>query len=339
LAPIAIREVPYNAETAPEALHAALTPVESAYVRTNFGVPEMPRDYTLLVEGAVRTPLTLSLSELAAMPQESRTATMECAGNDRLGMRPIPPGEPWGHGAVATNVWSGVPLRAVLERAGAASDAQWVIAHAADAGAREDADDTVSFARAIPFGVATDSAPLIALQMNAAPLTPEHGAPARLVVPGWYGMANGKWVLRLEVSHVPFEGYFQTRRYVYRVGGRDTPVDRMRVKSFVASPSRVSLGDGTAVVRGWAWSGFGAVTHVDVSVDGHDRWESATLGAPPSPWAWTPWSFVLPLRQRARLVLRSRARDAVGNVQPDVAVWNALGYGNNAIRHHLLEVT
>ncbi|MEQ1692740.1 MAG: sulfite oxidase, partial [Gemmatimonas sp.] len=333
-----VRVEPYNAESPARALAPAITPAVNAYVRTNFGVPVLSNQHAIQVDGAVEHPVTLSIDALRGMPRHSVTATMECAGNDRLGMRPLPVGEPWRYGALSTVTWTGVSLVDVLGLAGVQSDAVEVLLTAADAGPREDAEDVVRFARSLPLREALHRDTLLALDMNGAPLTPDHGAPVRLAVPGWYGMASVKWVTRIEVLRVPFTGYFQRQRYVYDEPGGITPVDRMRVKSIVTSPVEGARVGRTVVVTGWAWSGDGAIVAVDVCVDGGTAWQSATVGAPASAHAWTPWHTELELSRAGRIVLQSRASDASGATQPDAIVWNRLGYGNNAIRHVVVEV-
>lgn len=352
---VAIREAPYNAETAPPALAPAITPEDAHYVRSNFDVPSIaPAGYALTLDGAVTASRRVTLAELATLPWHEHVVTMECAGNDRLGLRPLPAGEPWASGAVATARWGGVRLADVLALAGVRPEAIEVVATGADAGPRDDAipsdhdghgrDDpargpAVRFARSLPLDVARHPDTLLALHMNGAPLRPAHGAPVRLVVPGWYGMANVKWLQALTLVTAPFTGYFQQRRYVYDTAEGVTPVTRMRVKSLITSPT---AGDvvppGPLIVQGWAWSGNGPVTRVEVNVGGGDAWHDAMLGPPAGAHAWTPFTCVIDPAHAGRLVLASRATDASGAVQPAQVPWNRLGYGNNAVRPVVVEV-
>jgi len=332
-----IREDPYNAESPAESLRESVTPTRNAYVRTNFGIPDVPSDHTIRIEGAVATPVAVSLSALRAMPQRTVVATMECAGNDRLGMAPLPTGEPWRHGALSTIAWTGVSLSDVLALSGVNDDAIEVLVSAADAGPRDDADGVVRFARALPLVDAQRPETLLALAMNGAPLTPEHGAPVRLAVPGWYGMASVKWVTHIELRREPYQGYFQRQRYVFDEAGTITPVTRMRVKSIITSPADGAPCARRVTVSGWAWSGDGAITRVEVGIDGGDRWIDADLGVAASPHAWVPWTLDVDFPRAGRFVLRSRASDATGQTQPDAITWNRLGYGNNAIRHVVVE--
>lgn len=333
-----IREAPYNAETPEPVLAHAVTPAASVYVRTNFGVPTLDESHTITIGGAVHRPTSMRVEALRAMPQHTVTATMECAGNDRLGMIPLPTGEPWRHGALSTMEWRGVPLADVLQHVGVDDDARYVLISAADAGPRDDANGEVRFARALPIADALRRDTVLALEMNGAPLTPDHGAPVRLAVPGWYGMASVKWVTSIEVRHEPFDGYFQRQRYVYETAHGTTPVSTMRVKSIVSSPSDGATIGREATVRGWAWSGDGAIARVEVAVDGGTPWRDATLGTASSQYAWTPWEYHVTFPRRGRFVLRVRATDSAGHTQPDAIVWNRLGYGNNAVRHTIVLV-
>jgi len=342
-APRVIKTDPYNAESSADQFAAAITPVEAHYVRSNFDLPVLDRErYCLAIGGEVQHAQQLDLSALAQLPTVDTCVTMECAGNDRLGMRPVPAGEPWGSGAVATATWGGVRLADVLALAHPTEMARELIVTGADHGPRDDAltPGPVSFARGLPIEVATDRETLLALTMNGEPLSVAHGAPVRLIVPGWYGMANVKWVIGLSLSRERFTGYFQQQRYVYDEAGVVRPVTRMRVKSLITAP-----GDGDTVppgevtVRGWAWSGNGRITRVELAVGGGDQWQDATLGTPDGPHAWTPWHATCVVEHAGRLVLRSRATDDRGATQPDVSPWNRLGYGNNAVRPVVVQVT
>lgn len=333
-----IRRDPYNAESPPSALHSATTTTESSYVRTNFGVPALTGEHDIVIHGAVERECRLTVAQLEDLPQRSLSATMECAGNDRLGMQPLPVGEPWRHGALSTITWSGVALSDVLRLVTPRSDVVEVLFTAADAGPRDDAEGEVRFARSLPIAQAMRPETLIALRMNGAPLTADHGAPVRLAVPGWYGMASVKWLTHIELLRTPYTGYFQRKRYVYESALGVEPVTRMRVKSIITTPSNGTTCGRSIDVSGWAWSGDGAIAHVAVGLDGGEQWQSATLGVPASAHAWTPFHTTIEVPRGGRFVLRSRATDTSGAAQPDVIVWNRLGYGNNAVRHVVIDV-
>lgn len=333
-----IRRAPFNAETPSAALSEAETRSAHVYVRSNFDMPQLPHDHAVRVHGAVRMPLDVTVEALERMEQRTIGATMECAGNDRLDMHPLPAGEPWRHGAISSVRWTGVPLHGVLAAAGVRDDAVELVFSGADGGARSDAPAPVQFQRSLPVQDAMGPEVLLALAMNGQPLSREHGAPVRLVVPGWYGMASVKWLTGIEATTVPFAGYFQRQRYVYDEPDGVSPVTRMRVKSFITSPEAGTTCASAVTVRGWAWSGYGAITRVEIAIDGGESWRDARLGTPASPFAWTPFECDLQLVPGARTALRSRATDAAGHVQPPVIQWNRLGYGNNAVRAITVDV-
>ena len=329
---VVVKESPFNAETAHPALAAPLTPSGAHYVRSNFDQPELDAaQHLIAVEGAVADAFTLSMEDLASLPQRAVTVTLECAGNGRMSMAPLPPGEPWEHGAVSTASWTGVPLSVLCDRAGLRDDVIEILVSGADRGTPSGSRDQTRFARALPLDKALDANVILAIEMNGRPLPVEHGAPARLIVPGWYGMASIKWVARIAALTEPFEGWFQRDRYVYESERERRPVDVMRVKSQIVAPeSGIGVGRGRVLVWGWAWSGAAPVAAVDLSLDGDD-WQPATLDAPLAPHAWRRFSRVVDVAEPGRHVVRARARDAAGRVQPDVAPWNTHGYGNNAI--------
>ncbi|MEU0267994.1 sulfite oxidase [Nocardioides sp. NPDC006303] len=338
---VMINPAPYNAEAPPAALAADVTPTELHYVRSNFAVPD--HDGTLEIGGAVSKPTTLTLEDLRAMPAHDRTVTLECAGNGRLEMRPLPTGEPWGDFAVSTARWTGALLHDVLAQVEPATDGVELLATGADHGPYhlqailpETDQDNLTFTRALPLSQATDpdSGILIAYEMNGQPLGRDHGAPFRLIVPHWYAVASVKWLERLDVLTEPYTGEFQTGHYIYEWLDRPhEPVTLMRVRARITEPTPGSvLTQETCVVRGKAWSGTGPVTKVEVSLTGEGEWQPAKLDpAAPGDFGWQDWRFTWDGIGVGRHTLRARATDAAGNVQPDVPPWNRLGYGNNAI--------
>jgi DMSO/TMAO reductase YedYZ molybdopterin-dependent catalytic subunit len=244
---------------------------------------------------------------------------------------------PWGERAVACATFTGVPLRDAMPRP---PDAVELLFRGADEG--EAHGHRMAFERSLPIERALHPDTLVVLAMNGEPLTPEHGAPARLLVPGWYGMASVKWLAEVRALREPFRGFYQAEHYVYRQqrGALDAPVTTMRVKSIIASPAEgARLAAGQAVrVAGHAWSGAAAIRRVEVSDDGGRAWRPATLGKPASPYAWTPWRLDWTPTREGRVTLLSRATDAAGNAQPLEAPWNALGYGNNECGHVTVDV-
>ena len=259
---VVVQQEPYNAEV--PLPQAACAPGEAAlFVRSHFAVPALDAGaHRLQVDGALDRPLSLSVSGLARWPRREVAVTLECAGNGRSLVTPRPPGMPWGLGAAGSAVFEGVSLADILEAAGPSSGAMEVLACGADAG-QVASGRTVAYERSLPLAVALRQDVLVAHAMNGAPLSPEHGYPMRLVVPGWYGVASVKWLARLEVRRTPFTGWFQTDTYVYdgEAGLPDgTPVGPMRVRALITSPGKDDvLARGAVLVRGVAWSGSGSL--------------------------------------------------------------------------------
>jgi DMSO/TMAO reductase YedYZ molybdopterin-dependent catalytic subunit len=335
-----INPAPYNAEAPPEALVGDITPTELHYVRSNFAVPT--HNGTLAIGGAVGNPTTLTLEDLRALPVHDQAVTLECAGNGRLDMRPLPTGEPWGDYAVSTARWTGALLGDVLALAQPASQGVEVRFEGADHGPYhlqailpETNQNDLTFVRALPIAEAVDpsSAIMVAYEMNGEPLTPDHGAPFRIIAPHWYAVASVKWLSRIDVLNEPFTGEFQTGHYIYQWPDRPHEAVRlMRLRARITDPAPGAiLPLGPYTVRGKAWSGTGPITDVDISLTGEGDWHPAQLEPPKGPYQWQDWSFVWDSDAVGRHTLRARATDAAGHVQPDVPPWNRLGYGNNAI--------
>jgi DMSO/TMAO reductase YedYZ molybdopterin-dependent catalytic subunit len=297
---------------------------------------------TLAIGGAVGNPTTLTLEDLRALPVHDQAVTLECAGNGRLDMRPLPTGEPWGDYAVSTARWTGALLGDVLALAQPASQGVEVRFEGADHGPYhlqailpETNQNDLTFVRALPIAEAVDpsSAIMVAYEMNGEPLTPDHGAPFRIIAPHWYAVASVKWLSRIDVLTEPFTGEFQTGHYIYQWPDRPHEAVRlMRLRARITDPAPGAiLPLGPYTVRGKAWSGTGPITDVDISLTGEGDWHPAQLEPPKGPYQWQDWSFVWDSDAVGRHTLRARATDAAGHVQPDVPPWNRLGYGNNAI--------
>ena len=243
---------------------------------------------------------------------------------------------------MSTARWTGARLSDVLAQAGPAAAGVDVRFEGADHGAYllqpvlADTDrNDLGFVRSLPLALAGDPAAeiLIAYAMNGQPLTADHGAPFRLIVPHWYAVASVKWLTRIDVVLEPYAGEFQTGHYVFEWPDRPhEPVTIMRVRARVTEPATGAvLAPGTHTVRGKAWSGDGPVVGVEVSVGGEGVWHAADLQPPTGPYHWQEWSFTWDATAIGRQSIRARATDAAGNAQPDVPPWNRLGYGNNAV--------
>jgi DMSO/TMAO reductase YedYZ molybdopterin-dependent catalytic subunit len=329
-----VQAEPFNAETPLHLLAEPVTPVDSFFVRCNFAVPQIDADeWRLSVAGLVGTPVSMSLRELKSLGEVEVTAVMECAGNGRQLMSPQPEGTPWELGAVSTGMFTGVPLARVLASCAVDARAVELVFRGADSGTLDDGG-TARFERSLPVDRALDPTTLLVWALNGQPLTPEHGHPVRLFVPGYYGVASVKWLEQIEAVDAPFAGHFQAERYVY-VGhpthAEGLPVTRVQVRSLIASPAAGDVVSGTVVVRGSAWSGYGAVTRVEFSGDGGATWREAQLRAPASPHAPTLWSCEWTPGGAGEHELLARAQDSAGDIQPLESAWNELGYANNVV--------
>jgi hypothetical protein len=178
------------------------------------------------------------------------------------------------------------------------------------------------FARSLPLAKALDRDTLLALRMNGELLTSDHGAPVRLFVPGWYGVASVKWLSRIDVLERPFHGYFQSTKYTVQrrdlAGGmRTVVVGPMEIKSEIIRPQEgETLGMGMNRVFGIAWAGEDAIAHVEVSTDGGQSWAAADLLTPPARYCWTLWEYLWEVAREGEHTLLARAASVGGTVQP-----------------------
>ena len=309
-----------------------LTPIPLFFVRSNYAVPRLdPSHWWLEVGGLVERPLRLSLTDLRAMPRRSLVAFLECSGNSRTRFEPAAEGTPWLEDAVGNAEWTGVEVRHILAQAGVRPEAIQMVSQGGD---------SPEMRRGLPLGVALDPDTLIVWEMNGEALPNAHGGPARLLVPGWGGIASTKWLVGLELIDHRFDGYWNAANYVLLdEAGRETGrVERMPVKSVIATPATgARLDSGDLVVAGSAWSGKGAVAAVDVSTDGGESYHPAEITEQAGPRSWVRFEYRWQAASGVHR-LRSRATDELGEVQPEVAPWNAKGYQMNAIYEVQVEV-
>jgi DMSO/TMAO reductase YedYZ molybdopterin-dependent catalytic subunit len=318
---------PKNLEFPFATLNSFITPNEKFFVRNHFAMPKIDRrTWRLKVGGAVKKELELTYDALRKMPSRAVVATLECAGNNRAYLVPKVNGVPWGLGAVGNARWTGVPLDAVLERAGMDKSAVEVILEGADSGevkADSRPQGKVPFARSLPVSKARKPEVLLAYKMNGVDLPEAHGFPLRAVVPGWYGVASIKWLRRLIVSKRPFQGYFQTFDYSYFTYFEGLPVVRpiteLEVKAQIARPARDEVVPANSKYRiyGAAWTGDSTVNQVEVSTDGGRTWHKAHFLEKPAGYAWRLWEYRWQTPPKGKTVrLMARAADARGKEQP-----------------------
>ncbi|WP_371168848.1 sulfite dehydrogenase [Aliiroseovarius sp. 2305UL8-7] len=319
------------------ALDGTITPQGVAFERHHSGAISLRKeDYRLMINGLVDTPLVFTYADLERFPRETRTFFLECAANSGMEWAGAQlNGSQYTHGMIHNMEYTGVSLRTLLEEAGldVAGDLKdkWIYVEGADAS---------SNGRSIPMSKALDDC-MVAFKANGEALRMEHGYPARLVVPGWEGNLWIKWLRRIEVMDRPVESREETSKYT------DTLEDGtsrkwtwvMDAKSVVTAPSPqmpITHGPGPLVITGLAWSGRGAITAVDVSLDGGVSWQEARLALPVQPMALT--RFYLDIDWDGEpMFLQSRAVDSTGYVQPTKTQLRAVRglnsiYHNNAIQ-------
>jgi len=296
-------------------LEGGITPSGLHFERHHNGVPQIPIDrHQLLIHGRVQRALTFSMSDLARYPIRSQILFIECGGNSNAGWHQLAQQTRAGflHGLVSCSEWAGVPLSLLLNEAGVDPAASWMIAEGADAAAIQ-----VS----VPLSKAIKDC-FVALYQNGERIRPENGYPLRLIVPGWEGVLHIKWLRRLEISSQPVMARNETARYTEL-----QPSGKARMFTFVIdaksvitspSPGHVLKDKGLYEIRGLAWSGRGRIRAVEVSADGGVSWAPAQLQEPVLPMAFTrfriPWNW-----SGGRAVLKSRATDETGYVQPERA--------------------
>jgi len=241
-------------------------------------------------------------------------------------LSPLQAGLRWGHGGVSNADWTGIPLAMLLERAQVKAGAVEVILEGHDKGRIGPPNPSageIPFARSLPLSKATSEHTLLAWQMNGEELTPAHGFPVRAVVPGWYGMASIKWLKRIVVTNRPFTGYFQTFNYTIWTRPEHSlatlvPVTELDVKSQIARPSafeKIAAGKPCRVF-GAAWAGEPLIDKVEISTDGGNTWQPATLAQQSQPYAWRFFHFDWTNPASGEHTLMARATDARGRVQP-----------------------
>ena len=317
-----ITRTPENSETLLDNQRGWITPTESFFVRNHFDVPEIDANgWRLSLAGCADSATEFSWAELDSMPQHSVFATLECAGNGRAYLDRRAAGVQWGSGAVGNAEWSGVPFRDLVDKLRLDEDLREVVFEGADCGIEGGVDGEIPFARSLPIDVALHPDTIVALRMNGETLTPAHGYPVRLIVPGWYGVASVKWLGNVSFIDRPFDGYFQTVKYTVerdtRFGKNREIVGAMQPKSEITRPSHEErLKPGRHYVEGIAWAGDESVAAVEFSCDGGKSWRCADLQGSPAACCWTTWRVCWDVSDEGNYSLLSRVISSSGKVQP-----------------------
>jgi DMSO/TMAO reductase YedYZ molybdopterin-dependent catalytic subunit len=302
-------------------VEAFLTPTADFFVRDHFGVPAEATQagWKLEIGGEVERPQSLDLAELAGFPRVDLPVTLECAGNaGRNGLGP--PGGQRAWGGASTSAFAGCSLATLLARAGLRDSVVELVLEGADAGSERGSTERFTFARSVPLAAARSPQAMLATSMNGVPLPPLHGGPLRAIFPGRYATDSVKWLRRVTAVSVPFEGFYQRRRYRKATGDQPegVPLGELRVQCEIGRPAAGARLPGALLtdVGGVAWGGRGGVVKVEVSADGGQSFEPATFLDPPTTTAWRRWKWTFRPGHPGPRWLVARATDAAGSTQP-----------------------
>ena len=310
-------------------LDGIITPNGLCFERHHGGIAEIdPADHRLMINGLVDHELVFTMEDIMRFPRENHAYFLECAANSGMEWKGSQlNGCQFTHGMVHNVMYTGVPLKYILEEAGVKTSGKWILPEGADAS---------HMTRSIPIEKALDDC-MVAFKMNGEALRPEQGYPLRIVVPGWEGNMWVKWLRRIEVGDKPWHHREETSKYTDLMddGKARRFTWEMDVKSVITNPSPeapITHGKGRTVLTGLAWSGYGKIKRVDVSVDGGRNWQTARISGP---------SFSKSLHRfyhdfdwdGSELFLQSRAIDEKGNVQPTKDALRQVR-GSNSIYHN-----
>lgn len=336
--PLTVRVTrPYDAETPVREFTSFLTPAHRFFVRSHFGPPApeavSEAQWTLRVGGLVEQGREFRLADFRGMDAVTITAVVQCSGNGRAFYRPKTPGVQWERGAVGNAEWTGVRLRDVLQSCGVRGTAK----HVQFLGADRPVVATVPlFIRSIPLEKALHPDTILAYEMNGRPLPLLHGAPLRVITPGWMADSCVKWLTDITVQEEEAQGYYMQTAYRMpsmpvqpgeSATGSSMPVETMVVKSLIAAPQEgEAVGVGPVTIRGVAWSGEARVVHVEVSFDEGRTWAPARFVGEERPYAWRQWQFLWKAAVPGPYTVVCRAIDDRGAAQPATSPWNPSGF-------------
>ncbi len=324
----------FNFGTPPDLVKGFIVDNDAFYIRSHGPSAKLddPSKYSLTVGGHVDHPLTLTLDDLRAMPMRTYTAFLECSGNGRGFFNPAASGGQWRNDSLGNAEWSGVPLHAVLDKAGVKDGAIDVVSQGGD---------FKEMQRGLPIDVAMGVDTLLVMEMNGEELPAPHGGPVRLFVPGWGGIASTKWLIGLTVLDSAFQGDFNVNNYIVISAQGETirPVREMPVSSAIWTPAYdAQIKAGNVPITGFAWSGLGAIAKVEVSTDNGVTWNDATITDSKGEHSWARFEYQWDAKP-GPTGLMTRATDDRGTSQPGQVPWNKLGYQYNAVQRVMIDVS
>ena len=327
-------------------LEGLITPTSLHYTVQHFAVPPVVESaaWELKIFGEVKEPLTLNFDQLRRFPGRSVRTVMECSGSDATffeyfkGEGPKPSRTQEGM-ILSASEWTGVPLAAVLHEAGLTAKSLYVRAEGNDLGVPPTAAEGTKpfyYDKGLPIEKALHPDTILAWAQNGQLLEHLHGAPVRLLVPGWSGNWSVKWLTKLEVMEEEPDCWYHYQFYYYGTSADDPDkelITTIGVKSIITQPNdeTETMSPGVHMIRGYAWSGAGAIDQVDVSVDGGETWHSAHVEQPRDRFMWVRWSYRWDVRRKGTYRLMSRATDEVGRVQSREPRYNNMRKNFSAI--------
>ena len=325
-----------------------ITPAEQLFIRNNLPAPDSSivadRDAWEVSIDGVKSPRKLSLRELKSMGIETLAMVLQCSGNGRGFFPSKPSGTPWQVGAAGCVIWSGVPVRSVAQALGGVSGGAKFMTGTGGEKLPAGLDPkTVLVERSVPISAMSEA--LLAWEMNGQPIPLAHGGPLRLIVPGYTGVNNIKYIKQLAFTTKESDAFIMSHGYrVSPPGAKGDPsqpsVQDMTIKSWINSPSpdRGVVKAGNVQILGVAFGGLNTVSRVEVSIDGGKTWEFARFVGPDlGKYAWRQFVFSTKL-SAGEYVLASRATDIAWNVQPENRIENSGGYNNTSWSDHAVKV-
>ena len=344
---VVLGDRPLVAETPASLLDDDVTPTDKLFVRNNGQFPEMPADakaWKIKIDGEVNTPIEIALGDLMAKFENVTYQLMlECGGNGRSYFTPEARGNQWTNGGAGCPQWTGVRLADVLKAAGLKSSAVYTGHYGAEPTLAGETDKP-TISRGMRLDKAMEPHTLIAFKLNGKDLPLAHGAPVRVIVPGWAGSLSTKWLKRIWVRDKEHDGpgmggfSYRTPRKPIVPGSKGDDKDMailesMPVRSVITFPADGAKLAGRKVdLRGHAWAGDHEVKSVEISIDHGVTWKAAKVNAPANKFAWQRFTATVELPSTGYYEVWSRATDATGKTQPFAASnWNPQGYGGNPV--------
>jgi sulfite oxidase len=343
---VVLGDKPLVAETPEHLLDDDTTPTSKFFIRNNGQTPAMPSDpdaWKLTIDGEVNKPLEITLGELKKRQAKTFRMVLECGGNGRSFFAPQARGNQWTNGGAGCAEWTGIALGDVLRAAGLKPSAVYTANFGTDVHLSGDATKQ-TLSRGVPIKKALDPQSMLVWAMNGKPLENIHGAPLRLVIPGWPGSASHKWLSKITVRDKVHDGQGMLGTS-YRVaikpmvpGGKADDsnfkiLESMPVRGIVTSPAngtRYPAGTKAVKLRGAAWAGDLDVQRVDVSIDFGATWQRTFLAPARNRYDWRRWTGSVTLPGDGYYEVWARATDTNGRMQPHIAgTWNPQGYGGN----------